>query len=151
MRRVLALSALPVLIALVVPSGALACSCAARDEPLSLKGFDAAVTARLLDVERTDPQGFAATFTYRITRVWKGRHRYDLREGRKLEIESEVSGAACGLPTDRGRRYGLPLYRSRGQLESNSCVVVSPQEMRRAGMARGSQRRAGAASGCQAS
>jgi hypothetical protein len=109
-----------------------ACSCAAREGPLSLKGEDAAVTARLLEVRRESPGSDQATFRYKVRRVFKGRHEYGLHRGKRLAIESSIYGASCGLPRNRRRLYGLILYEHRGELQSGLCHVTTPRALRRA-------------------
>ena len=138
-----------VLVVLVAPESASACSCADDGEPDTLRGVDAAVTARLIDVEREDPgdvNNMDATFTYRILRVYKGSRRYNLREGRKLVLENTTSGSACGLPTKEGKRYGLMLRKFQGELNTTSCGVVTPRQLRRAAERSANARSSG--SGC---
>jgi hypothetical protein len=121
------------LVALAVGSeSAQACSCASREGPLSLKGEDAAVTARLLEVRRKGPGSDQATFRYKVRRVFKGRHEYGLHRGTRLAIESSIYGASCGLPRNRRRLYGLILYEHRGELRSGLCYVTTPRALRRA-------------------
>lgn len=129
-----------------------ACSCAPREERETLRGVDAAVTARLIEVEHVEPENPAgpissgeATFTYRILRVYKGSRRYNLREGKRLVLENTAAGASCGLPTKEGKRYGLMLFESRGELNTNSCGVRSPKQLRRAAQRSGNARSAGVA------
>jgi hypothetical protein len=138
-----------VLVVLTTPSSASACSCAEDGEPDTLRGVDAAVAARLIDVEREEPgdiNNHHATFTYRILRVYKGSGRYNLREGRKLTLENSTSGTECGLPANEGKRYGLMLDKFRGELNTSSCGVRGPREIRRAAERSGNAR--SSASGC---
>ena len=127
-----------------------ACSCAEPEKP-TLRGLDAAVTARLVEVKVKPPPSsgaysYKATHTYTILRVWKGARRYNLREGEDLVLKT-VDSAACGLPSEEGRRYGLGLYEHRGALSGNLCTTMTPRDMRRAAERSGNARFAGPA-GC---
>lgn len=126
-------------------SPALACSCAEEPgEKETLRGFDAAATMRLIDVKNMDHSNGSADLVYRILRVYKNKN---LREGERFVIKDNPDGAACGLPTEEGKRYGLRLYRTRdGRLSSNSCVLLSPRELRRAAERSGNARSAGSVS-----
>ena len=126
-----------------------ACSCAEDpDEKETLRGFAAAATARLIEIDNIGgPNASKSEYVYRLLRVYKGSGRYRLREGEKLRIESYRDGATCGPPRDRGKRYGLGLYRSRGELSTNLCSVMSPKELRRAAQRSGNARSA-AGAGC---
>jgi len=131
MRR--AAAALVVFMALIGAESASACSCAETPgEKETLRGYDAAATARLIGVKSRDPEdGFLspeATLVYRLLRVYKNSN---LREGELLAIKDD--GSSCGLPRKEGERYGLRMYRTReGRLGSNSCALLSPRELRRA-------------------
>ena len=132
MRR--AAAALVVFMALIGAESASACSCAATPgEKETLRGYDAAATARLVDVKSRDPEDGgledpSATLVYRLLRVYKNSN---LREGELLAIKDD--GSSCGLPREEGERYGLRMYRTReGRLGSNSCALLSPRELRRA-------------------
>jgi hypothetical protein len=111
---------------------AAACSCS--PEPPTLGDFDAAVTAKLVKVERVEPPdnpfNFRATHTYEIQRVWKGAGRFDLHEGDELVLKTG-NEAMCGLPADEGRRYGLGLSKYRGKLTGSLCSTFTPAQMRR--------------------
>lgn len=145
MRRALALSGLPLLIALAVPGGALACSCAPSSLEERLANSDAAINARLLHMESTGD--FSGRFTYKINAVFKGRARFDLREDERITINAGTDSASCGLPT-RKRVYGLLLYRSQGALTANLCTLAGPQRLREA--ARSRPQSNAQTSGCQA-
>jgi hypothetical protein len=124
---------------LVTAPSALACSCAEDpDAKETLHGYDAAATARLVDVKNKDPQTGSADLVYRITRVYKNRN---LREGEKLVIKQSGGGGTCGLPRDKKRRYGLRLHRDRDdRLSSDSCALLGPKELRRAAERSGNAR-----------
>ena len=116
--------------------------------------MDAAVTARLIDVEPVqrrgggvEPSSDKAKFTYRILRVYKGSRRYNLREGEKLRLENSTDGGSCGLPSKEGKRYGLMLDEFRGELNTSSCGVRSPEQLRRAAQRSGNARSASAPCG----
>lgn len=132
--------------ALLGAEGAMACSCAEDGKPDTLRGLDAAATARLIDVEQEDPPESGpissprATFTYRLLRVYKGSKGYNLREGENLVFENSTEGSSCGLPTEEGRRYGLGLFKTRDGLNSGLCLLRSPKELRRAAERSGNAR-----------
>jgi hypothetical protein len=121
-------------------ANAVACSCT-YPGPESIRASDAAVVAKLIEVvpERDNagegagspsPAYDEADFRYRIKRVFKGRHR--LERGDRLTIASTTSGAACGLPTQERRRYGLLLSRNQSarRWQANLCTVTSPGRLR---------------------
>jgi len=117
---------------LAVPASAAACSCAGGSPGERLRASDAAVIAKLKHVEPISGNAYGqADFTYRVRRVFKGRHQYDLRAGDRLVIRSYLSEATCGLPQQK-RLYGLLLYESRRGLSANLCTVISPAALRRA-------------------
>jgi hypothetical protein len=142
MRAFLTSAAVGVLALLGAAEQAAACSCASPERPPSLRNEDAAVTARLLDVEPDANGGpFADTiFTYKVRRVFKGRNEYGLHHGVRLEVRSTTGGAACGLPTRRGRVYAMILYEHRRDLGANLCTLVSRKYLRRAARNRESER-----------
>lgn len=120
------------LVALAMPASASACSCAPiEDVGAAVEESDAAVTARLLSVKRlggSDEPFADASFRYRIRRVVKGPDAF--RRGRVITVRSATSSAACGLPTERGRIYGLLLSRLGGRLTGSICGLVDPKDLR---------------------
>ena len=112
-------------LAVVVPSGsASACSCVPLS-PEAVRAADGAAIAKLL---RVAPQGDGrdAVFTYRIERVFEGRHRLD-RD--RIRVHGGLDSAACGLPL-RKRRYGLVLDRADRRWTASLCSVTTPQGLR---------------------
>ena len=98
----------------------------------------AAIVGRLVEVRPVGSPGAAngpADFRYRIERVYKGGRR--LRRGRVVTVRSERSEAACGLPAQTGRRYGLLLYRRRTRPPWRAGLfdAMSPRELREAARA----------------
>lgn len=134
-RRVPLAVALAGLALLAAPGSAQACSCIAIAPESRFQLSDGAVIAKLVAVE---PRGRLADFRYRIKEAFKAKRR--LRAGELLTIRSAGDSAACGLPEQVGRRYGLFLRRSGGRWNASLCDVVSPQTMREA--ASGHHRRA---------
>lgn len=123
------LLALIALVALLGAESAFACKCAPPDANELLPGSDAAVVGRLVAVT---PRGEAAAdYKYRVGLVVKGSRR--IHRGQLLTVRSARDEAACGLPPDLGRSYGLFLDRAAGRWSSSRCEVVSPEEMREAG------------------
>lgn len=117
-----------------------ACSCAEDPDapPETLHGYDAAATARLIEIKNKDPQNGTADLVYRILRVYKNKN---LREGETLVIKGSGDGGTCGLPRDKQKRYGLRLYRDRDdRLTSNSCANLGPRSLRRAAQRSGNAR-----------
>jgi hypothetical protein len=109
-----------------------ACSCAPESPSAKLATADGAFNGRLLDVTRAG--GSEAIFRYRIGQVFKGRKR--LRRGKTVKVHSSAFGsAACALPPETGKLYGLFVLREDGHWFGNSCNVVSPRQLRRAARA----------------
>ena len=132
MRAVLA-SAVSLVALLGLAEQAAACSCAGPERPPSLEHEDAAITARLLEVEPDPAPGFFDdVFTYKVRRVFKGRHEYELHHGVRVRIRATTGGASCGLPTRRDRVYALILYEWRRELHANLCTMVSRKYLRKA-------------------
>ena len=124
---------------------AAACSCAPESPSVKLAAADGAFNGRLLDV--TPAGGSEATFRYRIGQVFKGRKR--LRRGKTVKVHSSAFGsAACALPPDTGKLYGLFVYRDRGHWSGNSCNVISPRQLRRAAGGKAQASAAASASLC---
>jgi len=140
MRRLATSAAIALTIVLGATERAAACTCAGIQEPLSLRGEDAAVTARLLDVEPDPSPGvFDNTYIYKVRRVFKGRHEYDLRRGSRLRVLGAIGSSACGLPRNRNRLYGLILTERRHRLSASLCTIVEPALLREAAENRGSR------------
>ena len=138
MRRAIAASGAALAITLVAAPAAQACSCVPPDPDAMLKEADGAFVGRLLAVRVVDPpeegepisSGQPADYIYRVGRVYNGGP--GLRRGRRVRVRSVRSEATCGLPSGRGRLYGLFLTRAGGRWHSNLCSVVTPAQMRRA-------------------
>lgn len=94
-----------------------------------IRSADGAFVGRLVKV-RPVPRRGEADFIYRVEAVYKGRRR--LRRGRLVTVRSNRDTPACGLPDSVGRRYGLLLYRRKGEprWSSGSCSLMSPRNMR---------------------
>lgn len=115
-------------IGLICVEQALACSCVGGRIDDRVAQADAAIVARLVDVDRVTTGG--VKLEYRVKRVFKGAPGLD--RGESLTIRSPATGASCGLPRKKDRRYGLLLARRRQRLTANLCSVVSPKKLRRA-------------------
>ena len=141
-RAGIALLALVVLLGVAQPAAA--CSSVLPEgttvEELQRKDYRrayAAIVGRLVEVRPVgspDAEGGPADFRYRVERVYKGRR---LRRGRTVTVRSVRDEAACGLPGDVGRRYGLLLHRRRGRpaWKAGLFDAVSPRELRAAARA----------------
>jgi hypothetical protein len=113
-------------VALLGADSAFACECAPPDVNEELRRSDAAVVGRLVAVT---PRGQAmADYRYRVRLVVKGPGA--LHRGQLLVVRSARDEAACGLPADLGRSYGLFVDRAAGLWSAGRCQVVSPEEMR---------------------
>lgn len=118
--RRLSIAAVVVLGALVFATGAQACSCARIPRDEAIGQADAAISGKLL---RVIPQSeIRAVFRYRVQRVYKGGH--GMRVGDVVSVRSARDSAACGLPAQTGRRYGLALSWSEGGWTSGACALL---------------------------
>jgi hypothetical protein len=86
----------------------------------AMQAADAAIAGRLLKVVPQD--GGRAIYRYRVQRVYKG--DTGIEPGATLSVHSSQGSAACGLPTDIGRRYGLLLSRSESGWSSGACALL---------------------------
>jgi hypothetical protein len=81
---------------------------------------DAAIAGRLLKVIPGKAQ--RAVFRYRVQRVYKGGG--GIERGKVISVNSPRGSAACGLPTDVGRRYGLLLSNTERGWVSGACALL---------------------------
>lgn len=85
-----------------------------------MQGADAAIAGRLLKVlPRSDHR---AVYRYRVQRVYKSAG--GIERGAVISVNSAQGAAACGLPTDIGRRYGLLLSHSKRGWSSGACAML---------------------------
>jgi hypothetical protein len=122
--------------ALVAAATAHACSCIAISPETRFDQSDAAVIVRLVEVAPQSEQ--VALFRYRVKTVFKGERR--IRVGQLLSLHASTSSAACGLPRQDGRRYGLFLRRANRHWDATLCDVTTPGGMRDAAAAAESSR-----------
>jgi hypothetical protein len=115
-------------VALLGAEQALACSCVGGRIDDRLAQADAAIVGKLVDVDRVTAR--RVKLEYRVRRVFKGAPGLD--PGESMTLRSPASGASCGLPRKKDRRYGLLLDRRRKRLTANLCSVVPPKKLRRA-------------------
>ena len=124
MRR-LAVAVVVVLGVLVLAGSAQACSCVRMAPGEAMRKADAAIVGRLVEVI---PRGhFRADYRYRVRRVYKSGP--GIRRGRTISVRSARQSAACGLPSQTGRRYGLLLAWGEGRWTSGLCGVLKPREL----------------------
>jgi len=129
--RRLAIAAVVALGALVSAGSAQACSCAQIAPEDSLRQADAAIVGKLIEVI---PRGeLRADYRYRVQHVYKSGR--GIRRGATISVRSATDSAACGLPEETDRRYGVLLSRAEGRWTSGLCGVLSPELMRRASCA----------------
>ncbi len=127
------------LLLVLSPGVAQACTCAAtgsarEDARLVLEDADAAFTGKLVSVKEIDdgiPPGEPAPppdaiFRYRVLRDFKA------SLGSYVKVRSSTSGGACGLPANKGRKYGLGIYGRPRHWSSGLCSLVQPRALRRA-------------------
>ncbi len=124
MRRLAPAAIVVVLGALVFTTGARACSCAPMSRSEAMQAADAAIAGRLLKV--VPQEGGRAIYRYRVQRVYKG--DAGIESGATLSVHSSRSSAACGLPTDIGRRYGLLLSHSESGWSSGACALLGKSD-----------------------
>jgi hypothetical protein len=110
----------------------------------ALRQADAAIVGDLVAVvPRADGR---ADFRYRVRDVYKGRKAIGL--GTTISVRGNTQGAACGLPSQLGHRYGLLLGRQRGRWLGGLCGMIAPRKLRFA--AGGDSTRAGKRGGSKA-
>jgi hypothetical protein len=86
----------------------------------AMQAADAAISGRLLKV--IPLTGERAIYRYRVQRVYK--EGTEIEPGDALSVHSTRGSAACGLPTDVGRRYGLLLSHSERGWSSGACALL---------------------------
>jgi hypothetical protein len=90
-----------------------------------MRKADAAIVGRLVKV--IPRSGFRADYRYRVQRVYK--LGPGIRRGQVISVRSARQSAACGLPSQTGRRYGLLLAWGEGRWTSGLCGVLKPREL----------------------
>jgi hypothetical protein len=130
-RRLAVAAAIVGLGALLFSGSAQACSCARVAPKEALRQADAAIVGRLVEVI---PRGdLRADYRYRVQHVYKPGQ--GIRRGVTISVRSATSSAACGLPAQTERRYGVLLSRAEGRWTSGLCGLLSPELMRQASCA----------------
>ncbi len=140
------MAAIVALGALVFATGAQACSCVQVAPGEALRRADAALVGELIEII---PQSrLQAAYRYRVQRVYRGPRT--IERGEVISVRSARQSAACGLPSQTGRRYGLLLDAASvvpgGDARQTAgtgwtgglCGVVAPRELR--SMVRGSSK-----------
>ncbi|MEX0972166.1 MAG: hypothetical protein WDZ46_02770 [Solirubrobacterales bacterium] len=124
MRRLQYATAIVGLGALVFTGSAQACSCVPLRSGEAMQRADAAISGWLLEVV---PQNrLLAVYRYRVRRVYKSGN--GIRRGQIVSVRGARSAAACGLPRQTGRRYGLLLSWQRGAWTSGLCALLRRQK-----------------------
>lgn len=85
---------------------------------------DAALAGRLLKVLPRNDQ--RAVYRYRVQRVYKSGG--GIEPGIVISVNSARGSAACGLPTDIGRRYGLLLLHTERGWASGACALLGKSD-----------------------
>jgi hypothetical protein len=128
-RRLSVAAVVVVLGALVLTTGAQACSCAHGDPAEALRSSDAAIVGRLIEVI---PRGAAyADYRYRIRRVYRGVRM--LVRDETISVRSARQATACGLPDRQERPVGLFLRRDpQGRWTAGLCSTIAPRRLEQA-------------------
>lgn len=90
----------------------------------AMQAADAAISGRLLKVVPRNRQ--RAVYRYRVQRVYKS--EAGIEPGDVVSVHSARDAAACGLPTDVGRRYGLLLSHSGLGWSSGACALLGKSD-----------------------
>lgn len=107
--------------ALVLAGDAGACTCAAAPAKARLDSADAAFVGRLVD---TRPAGAGeATYVFVVDSVVKG------ELGRRVEVVSPTSGAACGFELPTGEASGILLKRDGEEWIGGLCGQIAVGEL----------------------
>jgi hypothetical protein len=85
-----------------------------------MRRADAAIAGELVKVSPRSRT--RAVFRYRVRRVYKNGR--GIRVGEMVSVSSARDSAACGLPTQTGRRYELALSWSEGGWTSGACGLL---------------------------
>jgi len=117
MRLAVAVAAALAAASLAFAGDALACSCAPVDLVRDIPRADGAFIGTLL--ERDDRES-TSTLLFRVEQVYKGEI-----DGR-IEVETALGGAACGIEAPVGERLGLLLERDGDAWRSSLCSQVDP-------------------------
>ena len=104
-------------VALALAGDAFACTCASIDLARDLPRADGAFIGTLLGREDRES---SSTLLFRVEQVYKG----DIAN--RVEVETALGGAACGIEAPAGERIGLLLERRGGVWRSSLCSQVDP-------------------------
>lgn len=101
---------------LAVPGTAHACSCVSAGPRQYVEWADAVVWARVSDVQKPAPPVGEAHYLLEVDRVYKG------EVTRSAQVDSDVSGAACGLEgIESDRSYAFFLQGDRSPWSATLC------------------------------
>jgi hypothetical protein len=104
-------------VAFALAGDALACSCLPVDLARDLPRSDGAFVGTLL--ERTGHKA-TSTLLFRVEQVYKGEIE------NRVQVETPLGGAACGIEIPVGERVGLLLERDGDVWRSTLCSQVEP-------------------------
>ena len=124
-RRLLIVGVAVSLLGFSTAGSASACSCVEATPREALRQADAAIVGRLVEVVPRDR--YSSDYRYLVRGIYK--RGEGIRRGGIVSVRSGLNGAACGLPSSEGRRYGLFLSRSDGGWIGSSCRLVGPAEL----------------------
>lgn len=111
---------------LAFAASAQACSCARTPLSSAMRDADAAIVGKLIEVVPRDR--LRADYRYRVQRIYKPGE--GIRPDAVVAVRTSRSSAACGLPAQTGRSYGLLLTRAEERWSGALCGMFSPGQLR---------------------
>jgi len=126
-----------VLLVLIIPAAAHACSCADYGSPRDdaraiLEGSDGAFIGVLKSVRVTspDPQPGEVTGPDRAVFKYRVRQSFEAKLGDFVTLNSTTDDGICGLSSGKGYKVALGIYRHRDGWTSGSCSYMRPKALR---------------------
>lgn len=116
-----------VVVSLVAPAAASACSIAARPAEERVRAADVAVWGKVVAREKVgEDEGIGQQYRYRlrVIETYKGRLR------RRMRLLAHDDPGTCGLRFDVGERVGLVLEGRRGPWRIGLADLISRAELR---------------------
>ena len=107
-------------LAVVITSPALACSCLPRSEAQIIEAADVAVAGKVGDVRRIGPAGTGRVIaTIDVTRIIKGRVH------RQIQVRTSDNPAACGIDFQPGSVVRVAAQKLNDGLNTNLCMALA--------------------------
>jgi hypothetical protein len=117
------------LVALVPAAEAMACTCIAAPATQRLDSADAAFIGRLVTTRATPEPGPIKNAGREIVYVFTVDHVVKGDLGRRVEVLSPASGAACGFEVRSDEAAGILLRRDRGSWTGGLCGQIAVGEL----------------------